>query len=155
MLFLLFLQAVQKICLANHIQSIAELLHTDAIQQLEVMLLGSPVACLIDVLLAGLKSTTPTPHQQMVHPSQSLITTPMSPPPPAIPITGITDALVTSGIMTTSSGSKVTISPSHEEMTPSKCQWIFPTPIPKPTMTPRPLSPSCTLLQVHLLPYQL
>ena len=39
-----FTQALQKIRLANHIHSLAELLHADAIQQLELALLGSPVA---------------------------------------------------------------------------------------------------------------
>ena len=44
------IQALQKIRLTNHICSLAELLHADAIQQLELALLGSPVAKLLDVL---------------------------------------------------------------------------------------------------------
>ena len=48
--FLCSPQALQKICLVNHIHSLAELLHTDAIQQLEVALLGTPVAKMLDVL---------------------------------------------------------------------------------------------------------
>ena len=45
-----FLSGLAKIWLANHIKSMAELLHADMIQQLEVALLGSPVAQLIDLL---------------------------------------------------------------------------------------------------------
>ena len=47
----LFTQALQKIRLANHIHSLVEL-HAcaDAIQQLEVALLGSPTTKLLDVL---------------------------------------------------------------------------------------------------------
>ena len=37
-------QALQKIYLASHIRSMADLLHADVIQQLEVALLGSPEA---------------------------------------------------------------------------------------------------------------
>ena len=37
-------QALQKICLTNHIRSMADLLHTDAMQQLVVALMGSPTA---------------------------------------------------------------------------------------------------------------
>ena len=39
-----FTQALHKIRLVNHIPSLAELLHADAIQQLELALLGSPAA---------------------------------------------------------------------------------------------------------------
>ena len=51
----LFTQALQKIRLANHICSLAQLLHADAIQQLEVALLGSPAAKLLDVLLMSMQ----------------------------------------------------------------------------------------------------
>ena len=50
----LFTQALQKIRLANHIHSLAELLHADAIQQLELALLGSLAAKLLDVLLMNM-----------------------------------------------------------------------------------------------------
>ena len=42
--FLCSPQALQKIQLANHIHSLAELLHADAAQLLEVALLGTPTA---------------------------------------------------------------------------------------------------------------
>ena len=46
-----YFQALQKICLANHICSMVDLLHADAMQQIEVALLGSPVAGNIDLLV--------------------------------------------------------------------------------------------------------
>ena len=49
------LQALQKICLADHIHSLAELLNTDAMQQLEDALLASLVANLIDIFSVGLQ----------------------------------------------------------------------------------------------------
>ena len=143
--FLLFLQALQKICLANHIWSLAELLHADALQQLEVALLGYPVACLIDILSAGLKSTAPTPQLQVVHPPCSFTTTPMSPLPSMVLIMGVTDIPVASRTMAASSGSEGTTPPLYDETTSLKCCWIFPTPIPQPDMTPRSFSSSCTL----------
>ena len=42
--------APQKIQLASHIHSLAELLHANAMQQLELALLGSPAAKVLDVL---------------------------------------------------------------------------------------------------------
>ena len=51
-------QALQKIRLANHIHSLAELLHADAIQQLEVALLGSLAAKLLDVLSMSMQHQT-------------------------------------------------------------------------------------------------
>ena len=51
----LFIQALQKIRLANHIYSLAELLHVDTIQQLEVALLGSLAEKLLDVLLMSMQ----------------------------------------------------------------------------------------------------
>ena len=45
-----------EIHLANHIHSLVELLHADVIQQLEIALLGSPVAKILDVLTMATKS---------------------------------------------------------------------------------------------------
>ena len=116
--FFLFLQALQKICLANHIQGLAELLHADTIQQLEVVLLGSPVAHLIDFLSAGLKSTDPTPQPQVVHHPHSSTTIPMSPLPSIILSVGVNDVPSTSRTMVTSSGSERTTPPlQHHQST--------------------------------------
>ena len=131
--------------MANHIQSLTELLHANALQQLEVMLLGSPVAHLINILSAGLKSTAATLQPHVVHHPCSFTTTLMSAPPSMVVIVGVIDVHVTSGTMTTSSGSKGTTLPLYNETTLLKCHQFFPTPILQPAMIPRPLSPLCTL----------
>ena len=86
----LFTQGLQKIRIANHIHSLAELLHADAIQQLEVALQGSPATKLLNVLsmstqhqAAPLQSTTVPPHP--------LAASSISPSPPSVPIMGVTD----------------------------------------------------------------
>ena len=79
-MFPFFLQAVQKIHLADHIHSLTELLHADALQQLEVALLRSLVANLIDILSASLQSMSSMQHQAV--PLQPSVTTSMSPSPP-------------------------------------------------------------------------
>ena len=43
-------QTLQKLCLASHIHSMADLLYANAMQQLEVDLLGSPAAGIIGLL---------------------------------------------------------------------------------------------------------
>ena len=51
-------QALQKICHANHIHSLVEHLHTDMIQQLEIALLGTPAAKILDIMMMATKSQT-------------------------------------------------------------------------------------------------
>ena len=51
----LIFQELQKICLDNHIKSMADLSHADAVQQLEVTFLGSPGANVVGLLSAGLE----------------------------------------------------------------------------------------------------
>ena len=53
MILLYHLQALQKICLASHIRYMADLLQADAVQQLEVALLGSLAAQVVDLLSGG------------------------------------------------------------------------------------------------------
>ena len=85
-----FTQALQKIRLANHICSLAELLHADAMPQLELALLGSPVARLLDGLTMGTQHQTASFYSTSVplHPSTTLS---MPSAPPSVPITGTTD----------------------------------------------------------------
>ena len=52
-------QALQMICLVSHIRSMADLLHANAIQQVEVALLGSPAARVIDLFSGGWMQTKP------------------------------------------------------------------------------------------------
>ena len=56
----LVMETLQKICLASHIRHMADLLHTDAIQQLEVALLGMPTSQVIEVLAGGVTSSSST-----------------------------------------------------------------------------------------------
>ena len=58
--------ALQKICLARHIKSMADLLHADAVQQLEVALLGSPAAQIIDLLSDEWVQTKPVPMTTLI-----------------------------------------------------------------------------------------
>ena len=75
--FLCFPQALQKIHLANHIHSLAELLHADAIQQLEVALLGTPAAKVLDVLSMATTSqqACTSLSSKSVHPNTTLAST--------------------------------------------------------------------------------
>ena len=56
---------MQKIHLADHIKRMAELLHADAIQQLEVALLGSPAAQVLDLLAAQMRQPVSTSQGSM------------------------------------------------------------------------------------------
>ena len=92
--FLCSLQALQKIHLTNHIQSLVELLHADAVQQLEVALLGTLAARILDMLSMAttLQPCTPT-LSKPPHP----VTTPASTSsmivaPPQVPLAGVTQA---------------------------------------------------------------
>ena len=125
---------MQKICLAYHIQNLAELLHADAIQQLEVVLLGTPAAKVLDVLsLATFSQQAYTSFSSKSFPA----TTPASTSstivaPPQVPIAGVTQVPASEKLPSTEmavSDSKASTS-SGPEVTPSKCYKIMPTPIP-------------------------
>ena len=60
-------QALQKIRLVSHIHSLAELLHPNAMQQLELALLGSPAAKVLDVLAMATQSHTTSTHTLLCH----------------------------------------------------------------------------------------
>ena len=85
-------EALPRICLASHIRCVADLLHADAIQQLEVALLGTLVAQVIELLSGGLSmastsmSTSVTPVQP--HP-RSYTSTPPALPPSSVSVLGI------------------------------------------------------------------
>ena len=89
---------MQKIWLANHIKSMAELFHANAIQQLEAALLGSPAAQVLDLLTTRVMQLASTSQKHMVHPPQAYTATPMVPPPSTIPIEGITNSSLSSCI---------------------------------------------------------
>ena len=68
----------------------ADLLHTDAVQQLEVALLESPAAQVIDLLSGGLMQTKPStfaaPAQTYLH---TYTSTPPVPPPIPVLVVGL------------------------------------------------------------------
>ena len=81
------LQALQKIHVENHIHSLTELLHSDAMQQMEVALLGLPAAKLLNILSISMQSTASTQHQAapiqpQTVPFHPLATTSIYPSPP-------------------------------------------------------------------------
>ena len=68
----------------------ADLLHTDAIQQFEVALLGLPVVEVIDLLSGGLAQTRPVTVATSVQPHPCTYTsTPPAPPPASVPVLGV------------------------------------------------------------------
>ena len=132
-LFLLFLQ---KICLANHIRSLADLPHADVIQQLEVALLGSPADHLIYLLSTGLRNTASTSQLQVVHPPRAFTT----PPPCCLCL--LQSQLWVSLMLLLQLLCPVTLSSQEGQEIPSKCHRISPMLISQPDVTSRPLSPS-------------
>ena len=139
----IFFQALQKICLADHIKRMAQLLHANAIQQLEVALLGSPAAQILHLLAAGMRQPASTSQESVILPPKVYTSTWMAPPPPTIPIVGITGSLpiksVTSeGKSVSSEGNEVMASDSQEI---SKHHCIVPTSIQPSDSTSLPSSP--------------
>ena len=131
----------QKIHLADHICSLAELLHADALLQLEVALLGSPVMSLINILLVSLQSMSSTQHP--VVPLQPSVTTSMSPSPPPSLLWVLPTQKSQLKPQPLQVKGTVTKPLSQKESTPSKCWHIFPMLI--PATTQRSPSPSSTL----------
>ena len=116
----------------------AELLHVDAIQQLEVALLGSPAAQLLNLLATGVIQSASASQRQMIHPPQAYTMTLKAPPPSIMPIVGGTNSSL-SVASTSSSGSKATALVS-QETSPKHC-CIVPTSIQPPESFPLPSSP--------------
>ena len=92
-----FPQAFNKIHLAQYVHWLADQLHADAMQQLEMTMLRTPVANCIEVLASGLSSSCDEPVTRVL-PGPLLITsakafthTPPAPPPVVVPIVGVTD----------------------------------------------------------------
>ena len=113
---LLFL-ALQKIHLANHIKRMADLLHVDTVQQLEVALLGSPAADVIDLLSAGLDQTRPILWTMQPHP-QTYTSTPPVTIPTAVAILGISTVSTPSVEKTTESQDVPVMTLKHHHLTP-------------------------------------
>ena len=142
-----FLQAFNKIHLAQYVHWLADQLHADAMQQLEVAMLGTPVANCIRVLTSGLSSSSEPPVSRVL-PAPPLITAvkaftqmPPAPPPIAVPIVGVTDDAL----------QEVTVT-SKDPV--AKKRRITPTPVePSTSMspsTPKPSSDPVSYSVVHV-----
>ena len=112
---------MQKIHLASHIWNLPELLHADAIKQLEVALLGTPAAKVLGVLsLATFSQQVYTSFSSKSFPTTTLASTSSTiVAPPQVPIAGVTqvsaseklpstDMVVSESKPSTSSGPEVT-----------------------------------------------
>ena len=133
------LQALQNIQLVSHIKQMAEFLHCDAVQQLEVALLGTPMAQVIGILASGLASSPQLDTPFQPHPKLYTSASP-SPHPPSVPIMGISSTIPKPTIASTSVTLQ-TVAPTALEGTDPEvyqhCQ-IIPIPI-------EPSSPSIEL----------
>ena len=98
----IFLQVLQKICLANHIKRMANLLHMDAVQNFEVALLGSPAANVVGLLSAALEQTRLVLQTMQPHP-QTYTYTPLVPILMAVPVLGFSTISIPSVEKTTES----------------------------------------------------
>ena len=83
--------------MAQYVHWLADQLHADAMQQLEVAILRTPVANCIEVLASGLSSSCDEPIKRVLQ-APPLITAakaftdmPSAPPPVAVPIIGVPD----------------------------------------------------------------
>ena len=85
---LLVTDALQKICLVSHIRHMADLLQADAIQQLEVALLGTLAVQVVDLLPGGLAPSSTLVVSAQPHP-RAYTLTPPAPPPTSVPVMGI------------------------------------------------------------------
>ena len=121
----------------------ADLLHADAIQQLEVTLMGSPAAQIIDLLSGGLAqssaATTATLLTPVKHHPRNYTSTSLAPPPTSVPVEGISKAIPTS-----SSGVVEPAAPQPKETMATDsapCWHITPTPVESSLSTIASLSP--------------
>ena len=134
--FLCSPQALQKIWLANHMHSLAELLHADAVQQLEVALLGTLAAKILDVLWwpPHLSLYAPLLLQTILSNYNTSFNFINDSGTPQVPIVGGTQVPVPEESPSTEvavSKSGPLLSTSWDpKVIPSKCRRIIPTPIP-------------------------
>ena len=103
-----YLQALQKIWLASHIRCIADLLHANAIQQLEVALLGTPAAQVIDLLTGALAPSSSVAAPAQPHP-RTFMSSPPAPPLTSVPVMGVSTTSQGPAIASTSGGDELTI----------------------------------------------
>ena len=95
----------------------ADLLHADTVQQLDVTLLGSPAADVVELLSAGLEQTRPILQTMQPHP-QTYTSTPLVPIPMAVPILGLSTISTSSVDRTTESQDVPVMTLKHHHLTP-------------------------------------
>ena len=122
-------QALQKICIVSHLRSMVDILHANAIQQLEVALLYSPAAQVIDLLSGGWVQTKPVPTTTSIWPCPQVYTSTL----PATALTSVPVLGVSSLISTESMPSDESLTTGMESQdvpmsTPKHCH-ITPTPV--------------------------
>ena len=132
------------------------------IQQLEVVLLGTPAAKVLDVIsLATFSQQAYTSSSSKSFPTTTLASTSSTiVVPPQVPIAGVTQVPASKKLPSTEmviSESKPPTS-SGPEVTPSKCHKIMPTPIPAKSSSvlnlPTIIVPELAVL-THTLPEQI
>ena len=105
----------------------ADPLHADIIQQLEVALLGSPAAQVIDLLSGGWVQTKPVPTS--IHPhSQVYTSTPPAPASTSVPVLGVSSLISTESMPHDESLKTATESQDVPMSTPQH-HHIIPTPV--------------------------
>ena len=112
----------------------AHLLHADAVQQLEVALLGSPAAQVIDLLSSGLMQTKPSTSVAPAWPHvQTYTSTSPAPPPTSVLVVGVTTTsqipVVVVPAMESTSGVDELVLPKAKISNNSQCHHITPTPL--------------------------
>ena len=159
--FLCSLQALQKIQLANHIHSLVELLHTDAVQQLEVALLGTLGAKILDVLSIATTSQplcTPLSSNPLCPTTNTGFNFISNSGTSQVPIAGVTQVPVPEELPSTevavSKSGPLPSTSSDPNIVPYKCRRIMPTPMPT-TSSPIPNLPSIIVPKLVILTYAL
>ena len=122
-LFFISFQALQKIRLANYIHSLADLLHADVMQQLEVVLLDTAAAKMLEVIAMATSSPQVSVSSRISITSIKLSTTLA---PPQVPIAGVIPSSEKSPATEEVRASTSTTDP---EGTPAKWHKITPMPL--------------------------
>ena len=81
----------------------ADLLHPDAVQQMEIVLMGSPMAQVVDLLSEGITQAQASTSTPAIQPCPRLFTaTPPAPSPSSVPLAGISSSSQEPSITSTS-----------------------------------------------------
>ena len=99
----------------------ADLLYADAVQQLEIALLGMPVVQGINILTSGLAMSPQLDTPSQPHPKMYTSTFP-TPHPPSVPIRGMSSTTPTPAVASTSATPQPMASTTLEGMDPGVSQ---------------------------------